>query len=201
METGEGREEIQPTSLLSGEAEKFRNFVASILGFKNRKPFKEELKRADNLSIEERQLYLKDKILASLRKKGILASPGESREMFKGEFRLSAYSAPEQFLECPGGRIVKDNDTGEIKIFLNPYLDMFKPDYQLLTVLEEAIHWSQLKKGLKGSWREEVAAAEKLLRLKEYLGLSAERIDYLRKVRNARLQETEEKLMHKFRDV
>jgi len=102
-------------------------------GAKNRQ---ESEKALDSISeiqdVSERQVRLTETITESLRRKGVLATNRESLEHFQREFGLSGssgYNAPEAFLELPGGGTFFDEESGRIKVYLNPQLEMFKPDY------------------------------------------------------------------------
>lgn len=132
-----------------------------------------------SLASEQRQLRLKERFMANLKNKGILATKIENLEFYKDKFNLTpGYTAPELYLLCPGGAVIVDERTQSVKVYLNPFLDMFKPDYQLLTVLEEAIHWFQLKHGSRTvvTNEDEIDAQNRILKIADFLGLSEERI-------------------------
>jgi len=189
VETGEVPITEKPfINNLRKKANDFWQWMRRILG-KDLKPPREK-RVTRSLATEERQRIIMTKILENLRKKGALLSKEESFSVFEKDWGVSAYSTPEAWLACPGGRILKD-ENGEPRVALNPYLGNFPLDYQLLTVLEEAIHWSQLRKGRKITWQEELEAVDKLLRLSDYLGLSEERENYLKRVREGRAKEVE----------
>ena len=138
-----------------------------------------------NERVEERQQRIKQNVIDLLGRKGALASHRENVDFYKREFNLTAYSAPELYLECPGGATFLDEKTGDIKVYLSPGLQFFKPDYQLLVVLEEAIHWSQIKQNPHNRivWKDEVETKDRLLNMAKFLDLDNQRIKYLKEVR------------------
>jgi len=137
------------------------------------------------LEIEDtrnRQLELIEIITDNLKQRGVLATPEESVKFYLKRFHLSGYEAPEIYQKLPGGATVFDEENQQIKIYLNPYLKYLAPlDYQLMVILEEAIHWSQLKhSGRKRvTCKDEVEAKEKLLRLADFLGFDDRRRKFL----------------------
>lgn len=159
-------------------------------GAKNKQ---ESEKALDSISkiedVSERQIRLTKIITESLRRKGVLATNRESIDHFQREFGLagsSGYNPPEAFLRLPGGGTFFDEESGGIKVYINPELEMFEPDYQLMTVLEEAIHWSQLHQSGRRTmtWQDEIEAKKKLLRIADYLGFDDDRKEFLERSRD-----------------
>jgi len=137
---------------------------------------------------EARQIRITRNIFEILRRKGALATVQENRRHFKTHFNLPDYSlTPEAAYQCPAGGTFYDPESGTIKVYLNPGLSIFKADYQLIGILEEAIHYSQLAQSgrTEVTGADELQAKDKIIELAPFLGLSPERIDYLWKVREA----------------
>lgn len=135
-------------------------------------------------AVAKDQLKLKDRILANLREKGILATDRENVEFYYQEFNLDPHCIPpERYIRFPGGATRFNIISRGLKIYLNPNLDMFRPDYQLVTVLEEAIHFYQLKHTgrTEVSDSDEVNAKDKILKIGDFLGLDDERREWIRK--------------------
>ena len=57
------------------------------------------------ISTEERQVRIRERIIKSLERKGVLASEEENWRVFQEDFNISPYSAPEVFLGYPGGEM------------------------------------------------------------------------------------------------
>jgi hypothetical protein len=123
--------------------------------------------------------------MENLRRKGTLASNKESKNFYEKNFGLTDYSAPEQFLECPGGATFFDEEAQRVKVYLNPYLHLFKPDYQLTVVLEEAIYWYQLRRAgrKKVTLVDEIEAKDRLLKIADFLGFNKQRVKFLQEAK------------------
>ena len=203
METQElNLEQNSPHKGLKSQARAFRRFLRGKLGYGESKKESENALRAisEIQDVSERQRKLTETITESLRKKGVLATSEESLAHFQRMLGLPGslgYSSPEAFLRLPGGGTFFDKESGEIKVYLNPQLAMFKPDYQLMTVLEEAIHWSQLHQSDKETltWQDEIESKGRLLRIADYLGFDDNRKGFLEQSRDyaiAALEDTQE---------
>ena len=140
-----------------------------------------------------RQRAIADLILQQLRKKGISASEAENWQLFGQDYRLSMYSAPEQAALAPGGVTIFTESTGNIKIYLNPYIDVFNQDYRLLTVVEEGMHAQLLGKEKKARpiWNDEVTIKEQLLEAADLFEFSEERKNFIIEERDKALAKLE----------
>ena len=180
--------EIDRRQSLKEQVRLLKSYLRAIFSPRETGTLVKGLEPEEGVSPQDRQIYLRDRILNNLATKGILASPEERFKVYNKDFGISSYSAPEAFLQYGGGKTDIDPQTGKIKIYLNPHFASFKPDYQLLTLLEEAMHRVQLRKseGRRITWQDELEASKKLLRMADYLGLSQERVGYLKEVTKAR---------------
>lgn len=138
---------------------------------------------------ENRQLVLKQRILDNLTQKGIVASEEENFEFYAREFHVSGYSSPEVFRQLPGGAVALDKNQ-QNRIYLNPFLHLSNPDYQLVAVLEEAIHYYQIKhnkhgRDETGKANMEVAAKEKIIKIADFLGLSNQSKEFVKSLEAA----------------
>lgn len=168
-----------------------KGYLKTMFGMNERQvdQFQEFSEPTEEQNLEERQLKLTQRIRENLRKKGILASDKESIGFYQREFALTGYSAPEKFLECPGGATFFDEETQQVKVYLNPWLHLFKPDYQLMVVLEEAIHWSQLKHAGRKMviLTDEMETKNKLLRIADFLGFNKQRVEFIKQARDQKV--------------
>lgn len=142
---------------------------------------------------DAKQLRIAQNLMELLKRKGALASPQENRDFYENSFELTGYSPPDEYLKYPAGATFLDSKSGNIKVYFNPGLQLFKADYQLLGILEESIHWSQLKQSGRNrvTWKDEAEAKERLLGLAESVGFDENRIQYLQKVRTYALSQSQ----------
>lgn len=165
----------------------FKGYLRTMFGLNERQvvQFQEFSEPKEGQRLEERQFKLTQRIIENLRKKETLASGKESTDFYRREFALTGYSAPEQFLECSGGATFFDEKTQQVKVYLNPYLRLFKPDYQLMVILEEAIHWYQLKRAGRKmvTLADEREAKDRLLEIADFLGFNKQRVEFLQEAR------------------
>ncbi len=150
------------------------------------KDINELVKLGNNPDVKFKQQKIIKVVLENLIRKNILASPKENNQFYEQRFGLNLYSAPEEFLKLPGGATAVDEKTGQMRIYLNPHLEMFETDYQLLSILEESIHWFQFKHtGESQGYKEnELDSKARLLKMADFLGLSSERKAYLEQERS-----------------
>ena len=140
---------------------------------------------------ETRQKKIVGLILEQLDEKGLLVSEGENWQYFRQHYGLGQYSSPEQNKSAPGATTLFDERTRSIRIYLNPHLNSFKPDYQLETVLEEGMH-SKLLEGAEKArpvWEDEVSIKNKLLGAADLLEFNQERIRFITGKRDEALAE------------
>lgn len=175
--------EISLKDRISAQILFFKKSILGRLGITSKEASQfDSFKQIDpDLPPDARQLLLKTKITANLDSKGILATEAENLKFYEERFGLkSGYAAPEDYRHCPGGATFVDRNTRKTKIYLNPFLDAFKPDYQLLTVIEEAIHYYQLMHSgrTEVNNQDEIEAKDKILKIADFLELSEERREY-----------------------
>lgn len=142
----------------------------------------------------ERQLNLTNKIIDSLVKKDALATPVESLELYKSVYgmEISPYQAPEIYLSAPypTGNVRIDETTDQPKIYLNPMFRFAPPDEKLSCIIEEAIHYYQIKHGEvefgnpESTVKSEVKAKDKILKIADYLELGPDEIEMLKHMKD-----------------
>lgn len=142
-------------------------------------------------TIDARQLRIAQNLMELLKRKGALASPQENKDFYEKQFALTGYSPPDEYLKHPAGATFLDPKSGDIKVYFNPGLQFFKTDYQLLGVLEESIHWSQLKQSGRDrvTWKDELEAKDIQLNLAEFVGYDEKRIQHLNQTREHALSQ------------
>lgn len=142
-------------------------------------------------TVDARQLRIAQNLMELLRRKGALASSQENSDFYEKQFGLTGFHPPDEYLKYPAGATFLDPKSGDIKVYFNPGLQFFKADYQLLGVLEESIHWSQLKQSGRDriTWKDEAETKDKHLSLAKFVGYDEKRMQHLNQVREHALSQ------------